>query len=249
MRQTLLALSFATLPAMLPGAAFAQMGGATCTAGAGCRCFVVEDTGLFPILLGETAAGQVALRENIVLDRSSNTTFRTSRALSDVHRSFGGNGDCPSDDPPGDILPLDGTWIWRTLGEETRGCPAMMAASLAAGRQETLVQNVIWNGAFHPGRLSENLPQPDMAEMQTYEWRKIGPNRWLSDNLKERQCEDGTCVDVALALTMNVVAPDRITGLLTLRSKVEGAQAAILSQFGMSDCNIRVRYRIEHGGR
>ena len=54
-----------------------------------------------------------------------------------------------------------------------------------------------------------------------------------------------TCVEVALALSMTLVAPTRISGLLTLNSRVEGAQAAILAGFGMADCRVRVRYQID----
>lgn len=239
---------FALALMMVPGIALAQRGGATCTIGGGCSCFVVEDAGIFPILLGETAAGQVGLSENIVMDRSTNTTFRTTRSLGEVHRSFGGSGDCPRQEEPETITPLDGTWRWRTLGETTRGCPDMLAAALAANREETLAQRVMWDGAFHPARLAENLPQPEIGGMSPYEWRNVGVNRWVSDNIQSTECGDGTCVSVSVTLAMNLVAENRVSGLLTTRSRVEGGESAILAMFGMGDCQVRVRYVIDHIG-
>jgi len=230
----------------LPMEARAQgaTGGAVCRAGQGCTCLSM-DTGLLPILLGAEGLGDMTLPETIVIDRSTNTTFRTRRSTGEVHRAFGGQGECPIDETPGPIVPLDGTWQWRTLSETTTGCPAMLAAGLAASRTETLSTRVTWDGRFDPQRLAASLPAPEMSGMSPYEWRELGPNRWLSDNINSRSCEDGTCVQMALSLAMNLVAPERITGLLTLRSRVDGAQAAILAGFGMADCRVRVRYRID----
>ncbi|MDM7459815.1 MAG: hypothetical protein P3W94_010845, partial [Paracoccus sp. (in: a-proteobacteria)] len=228
MRATFLALTLAILP--VP--AMAQIGGAICTAGAGCSCVVADDVGLFPALLGEGVADGPA-PDTIVVDRSTNTTFRTRRSLDDVHLSFGGSGDCPNAVTPADIVPRDGTWRWRSLDETTTGCPAMLAAAITRNRQETLASRVTWDGAFHPDRLAENLPQPEIGDMTAYEWRQIGPNRWLSDNIQGRDCSDGTCVDVALTLAMNAVSETRLSGLLHLRSRVDGPQAGILGQFGM----------------
>ena len=94
--------------------------------------------------------------------------------------------------------------------------------------------------------MAASLPAPEIGEMSAYEWRKLGDNRYLSDNLADRSCEDGTCVDVALGLWMSLVAPDRITGLLDMRSRVDApaATASVRAGFGMLDCRVRVRYEI-----
>ena len=241
-------LFLAAVLAALPSLALAKMGGAICRTGQGCSCVDVTDTGLFPLLLGDTAAGAVSLSENLVIDRSTNTTFRTARALEDIHRAYGGQGACPKDRDRDELIPLDGTWSWRTLTETTTDCPPMMAAALAASRPETLSTRVDWDGRFDPHKLAASLPQPEAMDMSPYEWRELGVNRWFSDNLRSRSCEDGTCVDVALSLAMNLVGADRITGILALRSRIEGGEAAILAGFGIQDCRVRVQYEIRHVG-
>lgn len=227
-----------------PALALAQTGGAICREGQGCICLSL-DTGLLPVITGAESLGDITLPETIVVDRTNNATIRTRRSIHEVHRAFGGPGECPIDEPPGPIVPLDGTWQWRTLGETTGGCPPMMVASLAASREETLSTRVVWDGRFDPQGLASSLPAPQMSGMSPFEWRELGPNRWISDNINSRNCEDGTCVGVALALSMSLTAQDRIFGLLTMRSRVEGAQAAILAGFGMLDCQVRLRYRID----
>lgn len=226
----------------------ALAGGAICRQGQGCTCMSL-DTGLLPVLLGSgDTLGDLTPSETIVIDRSTNTTFRTRRTPQEVHRSFGGSGECPVDAGPAPLVPLDGTWQWRTLGETATGCPPMMAGMLASSRAEAPAARVAWEGRFHPHRLASSLPQPEMSGMSPYEWRELSTNRWLSDNIRSRSCEDGTCVEVALTLSMNLVAADRITGLLSLRSRIEGPQTAILASLGMADCRVRVRYEIRHTG-
>lgn len=225
----------------------AHANGAVCRTGQGCTCLNM-DAGLLPVLMGSETLGDMTLPETIVVDRSTNTTFRTRRSAQEVHQSYGGSGECPVDDGPAELVPLDGTWQWRTRNETATGCPPMMAGMLAASRTETLNARVAWDGRFHPQRLAASLPQPEMSQMSPYIWRELSSNRWLSDNIRERTCEDGTCVDVALSLSMNLVAADRITGLLTLRTRVEGGQSAVLASFGMADCRVRVSYEIVHLG-
>ena len=235
---------FAALLGTLPALAHARTGGAICREGQGCVCLSL-DTGLLPVILGSDGIGDTTLPDTIIVDRTNNATIRTPRSIHEVHRAYGGQGECPSDEPPGPILPLDGVWQWRSLSETASGCPPMLAAAITASRSETLANRVVWNGGFHPRVLAESLPAPEMSGMSPYEWRELGPNRWLSDNIQARECEDGTCVSIALALSMTLVAPTRISGLLTMNSRVEGAQAAILAGFGMADCRVRVRYQID----
>ena len=235
---------YAAVLASAPTLAQSQTGGAICREGQGCTCLSL-DTGLLPVITGAEGIGDTALPDTIIVDRTNNATVRTRRSIHEVHRAFGGQGDCPGDAPPDPILPLDGTWQWRSLSETTSGCPPMMAAAITASRTETLSNRVVWDGRFDPRRLAESLPAPEMSGMSPYEWRELRPDHWLSDNIKSRECEDGTCVSIALALSMTLVAPTRISGLLTMRSRVEGAQSAILAGFGMADCRIRLRYQID----
>lgn len=222
---------------------------ALCTAGAGCACSTRHTAEDHLVVLGfdtrvpDGFAGDQRT-QTIVIDTASGQVYRTKAPRAQINATYGGTGDCEPEDPP-EMVPLDGLWQWRSLSETTRGCPPMLAGALAASRVETLSTRVAWDGRFDPQRLASSLPAPEMSGMSPYEWRELGPNRWLSDNIRTRSCEDGTCVELDLSLTMNLVAPDRINGLLSFRSRVEGAQAAILAGFGMADCQVRVRYRID----
>ncbi|MFN3954790.1 MAG: hypothetical protein ACK4LQ_10080 [Pararhodobacter sp.] len=234
-----------------PGIARAGTVVAICKSG-GCQCLLspltTEELAAFAgeIFGGDTPVDRT--RDTLVYEPDLGIVTWVDAPRGAINRSFGGTDECPIElfPEPETMVPLDGTWQWRTLGETALGCPPMLAGALAASRVETLTTRVNWNGRFDPRRLASSLPQPEMAGMSPYEWRETGPFRWLSDNIRGRSCEDGTCVDSALALNMTLVAPDRITGFLSLRSRVEGGAAAVLASFGMRDCRVRVRYEIRH---
>jgi hypothetical protein len=254
-------LILAALMALPAGLALAQnvTGEVTaiCRPGQGCQCADALDPQdviwvHFPDRHQEPLppgwAGDVR-NQTVVIDLGSGQVYRSGRSRAEINAAYGGDGPCePAPRPVADIVPRDGVWQWRTLGETAQGCPDMLAGMLAANRVETLTQRVVWGGAFHPDRLADSLPRPEMGGMSPYDWRRLGPNRWLADNVREGECSDGTCVEVALALGMNVASPERLTGLLSLRSRVQGPQAAILAQFGMADCRVRVRYEIRRIG-
>jgi hypothetical protein len=168
----------------------------------------------------------------------------------DIQASFGGTGDCPVDPAAAHqaLTPRDGTWRWRTLAETTAGCPAELGGMLAASGVAFTPVRLAWDGAFHPDLLAALLPQPDMAGLPPYAWHAVGPDRWLSDNVQSTDCRDGACMDIALHLTMTLVAPDRISGLLSLRSTIDAPQAAIRAGFGLAECRVRLRYDIIRTG-
>ncbi len=185
-------------------------------------------------------------RDTLVIETDLGIVSWDQTPRSQINTRFGGNDECPIKlfPAPEAMVPLDGIWQWRTLEEATSSCPPMLAGALAASRAETVSARVVWDGRFDPQTLASSLPAPEMDGMSPYEWRELGPNRWLSNNINDQSCEDGTCVSMALTLSMTLTAPDRISGLLTLRSRIQGAQAAILAGFGMADCQVRLRYQI-----
>lgn len=239
--------------ALLPLPASAQTVYATCQSGSGCSCAIspvtAEDLAFAAPGQDGVAAPVDMSVSTLVIDQSANVVYWSDQSRTAIQSAYGGSGDCPiTGFDETEIVPRDGTWLWRQLGVTTRGCPAMLGQMIDSGREETLAESVVWDGAFHPARLAQNLPAPEIGEMRAYEWRELGPNRWLSDNLQGRDCDDGTCVSVALRLSMNVVSESRITGLLSTSSKVEGGDPAMLAMFGMGECEARIRYAIEHVG-
>jgi hypothetical protein len=237
----------------LPQTARADTVIAICKTG-GCECslspFSADD---LRFVMGETLGSDTPIdptRATLVYEPDLGIVSWVDAPRADIQASFGGQGECPIElfPEPAAMVPLDGTWAWRTLGERTSGCPAALGGMLAASRVEYMTTSVTWGGSFHPDRLAQSLPQPEMAGISPYEWRETGPYRWLSDNVQSRDCSDGTCAEIALKLNMTLVAPDRITGLLSLRSAIDGPQAAILAGFGMADCRVRVRFDIVHTG-
>ena len=185
-------------------------------------------------------------RETLVYEPDRGILSWVDARGADIHRSFGGAGDCPVD-ARGDaasITPLDGIWKWRTLGESTSGCPAILGAMLATSGVEFIQTRVLWDGEFDPALLSDSFPQPELSGITPYKWQKRGPDRWLSDNVQGRVCHDGSCTETAVTVSATLVSDDRISGLLSLHSRVDGAQAAIMAGFGMADCRVQVRYDI-----
>ncbi len=248
------AVAFAGFLAMLtPATSRADTVLAICKTG-GCECSLSPlSAEEIMFMVGDTFGSDTPVdptRDTLVWEPDLGIVSWSEASRSDIQRSFGGEGDCPIKlfpEPPA-MVPLDGTWQWRTLGETTSGCPAALGGMLAASRVEFTSTRVDWNGTFHPDRLAANLPQPEMAGVSPYEWREVGPYRWLSDNVQSRNCTDGTCAEIALALNMTLMTPDRISGLLSLRSSIDAPQAAILAGFGMADCRVQVRYDIVRTG-
>lgn len=227
---------------------------ATCAAGEGCTCalspITINDLDLLEVEIIGGAQASDPTRDVMVFEYRQNRASWVSVTPGEIHRQFGGEGDCPielfPEEPP--LVPLDGTWLWRSLNEAVTGCPALMAEALTASRPETLSVRVAWDGRFDPARLASALPAAPAMEMAPYAWRELAENRWLSDNIRSRSCEDGTCVDMALTLAMGLVAEDRITGILSLRSRIEGGAADVLDAFGMKECRVRVHYEIRRTG-
>ncbi|WP_019953368.1 hypothetical protein [Yoonia vestfoldensis] len=235
------------LATAIPVAARADTVLAICTSG-GCQC------SLSPLSAQEIAevVGEPSISETPVDRAVATLVYEPDAGIMswvdaprrDIYASFGGDGDCPVEvfAAPDAMVPQDGTWQWRTLAEATSGCPADLGGMLAASQVAFMSRRVEWDGAFHPDRLAEGLPQPDVPGMSSYEWREAGPYRWLSDNVQNRECSDGACTEIALWLTMTLVAPDRISGLLSLRSAIDAPKAAMRAGFGLADCRVRVRF-------
>lgn len=233
----------------LPALAQADTIVATCVPG-GCTCATSPlSTEELLFLVGDTlnpAAAVDPASDVLVHEPDLGVLAWVSAPLEDIQRQFGGSGACPvaqvADPEP--ILPLDGVWQWRTLAETTSGCPADLGAMLATSRIAYLQTSVVWRGAFDPADLSEGFPQPDTVGIPEYKWRKMGPERWLSDNAQSRDCLNGYCTQTAITLSATLIAPDRISGLLSLRSRAEDTQSAFAAGFGLADCSLRVRYDI-----
>jgi hypothetical protein len=232
---------------------------AVCTPGRGCAChdavspqeiLWIHDNARGEERMPDGWAGDVRT-QTVVIDLGSGQVYRSDRPRAAINAAYGGQGECePPPRPVADIVPLDGTWRWRTLGERVTGCPAGMAQALAAGlaanRVDGQTRRVAWGGAFHPDRLADSLPQGATAP---FDWRRLGPNRWLADNNRHQQCSDGNCVDLSLAMSMGPTSPERVAGLVIYRSRIDAPGAgAILAQLGMAACQIRVRFEIRRTG-
>lgn len=236
-----------TVTTPLPGEADTVL--AICEAG-GCTC------SLSPLsaqeimdIAGATVEADASVdptRETLVWEPDLGVLSWVDAPRRDIQAHFGGIGDCPVTQfpAPETIAPLDGRWQWRTLGESTSGCPALLGGMLAASRVEYMTTQVDWGGAFDPRRLADILPQPDVAGLSPYEWRELGSYRWRSDNVQSRNCDDGSCGEIAVTQNMILVAPDRVSGILSLRSSMDSPQAAIMAGFGMQECRVRLRYDI-----
>ncbi len=102
----IMTLALATMPGPVTAS---DMGGVIGHAGQGCSFCIVNNAGLFALILGEAAVGEVALSENLVIDRSINTTLRTGRSLPEVNQCFGGRGKAPETPSPTRSPPVTGS--------------------------------------------------------------------------------------------------------------------------------------------
>lgn len=235
---------------VIPASAPADTVVAICATG-GCQCALSPlSQEEVTLLVGAEAGPDAPRAPTLVYEPSLGILTWVDAPRRDIQAAFGGEGDCRAApvSAPDAVIPQDGLWQWQTVAEATSGCPAVLGGMLAASRVEFVQTQVDWNGAFHPRLLSEALPRPDMAGITPYAWREVGPGRWLSDNVRSRTCTDGACVDIALQMTMALVAPDRISGLLSLQSAVDAPDAAIRAGFGLGACRLRARYDITRTG-
>jgi len=232
---------------LVPTLAEARIGGAVCRIGQGCVCIDFADTGLAPVLAEHAdLLGDTTPEDIVIIDRSTNTTFRTRRSPAQVHASFGGSGECPVTAGPGEIIPNDGLWRLETGAAAVSSCPDG-ASDLLFTRLDQLMQTtrVVWNGRFDPSRFA------DGAQAQAFRWREGPRQRWVSDRLGDRTCTAGICSDMNLRMWMTPVSPDRVRGHLRLMSQIEGGGPevrAALARFGMDRCQVYVEFQVDRIG-
>jgi hypothetical protein len=231
---------------LVPTIAQARIGGAVCRIGQGCSCIDFAETGLAPVLaehadlLGDTTPDEI-----VVIDRSTNTTFRTRRSPAQVHASFGGQGECPLTPLPTEIIPEDGVWQFQVLDWTATGCPPGMAEELLALDGLAPSSRVEWNGRFDPALLA------DQSTPQAFRWRESAGQRWVTDRVGERSCFSDFCTDMDLRLWMTLVSPQRARGHLRMISRLQSStveMATLMQSFGMDYCRIIVEYRVNRVG-
>lgn len=242
----------------LPAAAFNPAGEITavCWAGEGCQCTQALTPDDVFVTFGWEAPvpGPVSgdIRgTTVVIDVRRQQVYRSTAERARIHAAFGGNGDCPLVEPqPIEPRPLDGTWQWRGLGDRLIGCPALMASTLSAMTQMAPAARVDWGGElFDPARFAGATPAA--LQSSPYRWRKIGLGRWITDNVQSASGDADARAEVGVVMTMTIQSPERVTGLLRVRSIADVLDVearAALASFGMDRCEVRRRFEIVRTG-
>ncbi len=227
---------------VVPNLAQARIGGAVCRAQQGCVCIDFTDTGLAPVLADHTdILGDTTPEEIVIIDRSTNTTFRTRRTPNEIHARFGGSGECPLAPLPTEIIPEDGLWQMQILNWSATACPAGMGEELAALNGMSQSARVVWNGRFDPALLA------DQSAPQAFRWREGEGQRWVTDRVGDRTCIADFCTDMNLRLWMTLVSPRRARGHLRMVNTLQSStveMAQLMQSFGMDYCRIIVEYEV-----
>lgn len=147
---------------------------AACDAG-GCRCMVssltVEE---MEVMFGELAPANAA--DQVLVFASGGVSWVAS-PFRDIHRSFGGSGECPIELFPlaaakaddGARIPRDGMWEMRNVTADYSGCPR--AAQFHQPAPEKKRIRINWGGRFDPGRSFPPIPG--------ITWSKVDDNYWV----------------------------------------------------------------------
>jgi len=172
-----LAMLLAGIGTVLPSPAHAakKVIGADCDVG-GCQCMLssltVQDV---EVLTGEQAPAGAG---DMTLVMAFGEMTWVAKTPGEIHRNFGGSGDCPIDPFPGpgaDSGPRDGVWEITTDVVDLSQCP--MAAMFGVDPPVTQRMTIIWDGRFDPNKyMPTNTHFIQWSRIDDANWRgTLGP--------------------------------------------------------------------------
>lgn len=213
----LLALALAWLPFAPAQAEFAI---ANCTMSKGCSCRLADLTVADFELITRTRAPAGA-RDMTLVQVPGTDPYWTSVDRTQINTTYGGMGQCDlqlfnSDGPE------DGNWKITAGQPDLSACPMLQGKMPAGGLSESATRRIVWNGSFHPSRLTDAGPPVD--------WRKVGHNSWRGTLFNDQRGTSGAKV----VHGMRLENPRLIRGwsLFEFNINLPAEQAAVLSSMG-----------------
>ncbi|WP_146186111.1 hypothetical protein [Pontivivens insulae] len=240
---------------MLPAAAMAQneqkMLYAQCSAGQGCECQLSNVT------LTEAAVLLAVPRPQgeFTLVREGNALTLDPRSIDDLHRSYGGSGQCEIDLFPnepdggsGGIVPRDGLWQIALDDVQLTQCNPMVSQMLTASgvlNQPPQSHRIEWGGEFDPRQL-DRMNEPG----QRIEWRRSGPNSFTGEIFEVNTCQGADpCTDTSVDVSATITSPttirsETVLSLLTMMGDAGGM--AEMQALGLASCRARMMFDMTH---
>ncbi|HUH89553.1 MAG TPA: hypothetical protein VLZ76_02690 [Lysobacter sp.] len=210
---------------------------ADCEVG-GCRCMLSATTVMdIETLTGEAAPPGAAGMTLVVAFDDMVWSPKTPKEL---HRIFGGSGDCPIELFPstGNVGgPRDGIWVFEDHPADMSRCPLMKMGNAIAGVEVDGPEGgdvpIRWRGQFHPDKYFPKVPG-------ALRWVRIDDRNWRG----ELDSVNGTAAAdiVSVVLHSSLVRDDLIRGSLSYRSNMDKLMKDMPQIAPMYKCEFRTEY-------
>ncbi|MGY0610833.1 hypothetical protein [Luteimonas sp. A501] len=214
---------------------------ADCDVG-GCRCMLssltVEDV---EVLTGEAAPAGAA---DMTFVMAFGEMTWVAKSTKEIHRNFGGSGDCPIELFPGaDHGPRDGIWEFVSTPMDLARCPLLARSGIpmAMGTPTTGDVPITWNGSFHPDRYM-TVPEEYLR------WTRIDAGNWRGVMFDDLATQVGGILKIGIDARARLVDSEHVHGWIAYSSQVEesGPLGALMKNSpGMMEsmaCDTRAEY-------
>lgn len=232
MKRLLFALVILPAPALAEDAIIF----ADCADG-GCTCHISAISADEIALITGQPTPSDAARQTLVMHDGQFTWSRTPR--DDLDLAMGGDGVCQIEVFP-QIIPEDGIWTGTVDVTGINGCHPQVAAMvppMVEGMSQT--QRITWGGVFDPALLATGGKSPAV------QWTRLRPDYFTGT---VPSLANGV-LDVSVAATATLTAPDRAAATLTIRfAPVSGADVGALALIGMNGCQADASYDFRRTG-
>ncbi|MGV8942209.1 MAG: hypothetical protein ACOH1P_11880 [Lysobacter sp.] len=211
---------------------------ADCEVG-GCRCMLSPNTVAdIQILTGEAPPPGAAGMTLVVANDDLVWSPKTPR---EVHRIYGGSGDCPIEVFPAASTqrggPRDGVWVFKEHAADMSRCPLMKMAGAFAGAEVDGPKMgdvpIRWNGRFHPDKYFPQMPGG-------LRWVRVDDNNWRGE-LTDANATAAASI-VSLVLHSSLVRDDLIRGSLSYKSNMDTLMKDVPQVAAMYKCEFRTEY-------
>lgn len=204
----------------------------------GCRCMMsgltLDDV---QVMTGETPPPGAA---DMTFVMAFGDMHWVPKPLKEIHRNFGGSGDCPIEVFPtaGNAKgPRDGIWVFEDHPADMSQCPLMKMGGGVAGAEVDGPKAgdvpIRWGGKFHPDKYFPKVPG-------ALHWVRMDVNSWRGE-LADVNTTAAADI-VSIVLHSSLVRDDLIRGSLSYRSGMDKLMKDMPQIAAMYKCEFRTEY-------